>query len=840
MKLLQKVLVVIFSIMMSCCVFVACNATSSQVESDDDASIIIQKAVDKLDSISENMFSVIESNETNPTQQQVSTYSNTKVNFAPYTYSVEEIPDDEIYHPITKDNYSTLVARQLFVNYPYNIVNYILQNTTKAHNKYNHKYKMGTTVYGVATKTINNDINEIFSQPNIEDPILAIKVEKEQDGISFIADWDWRNSYMEENFPRLNSVITTNCKIEYNKNKKEVTKIRMNWYWTELNGDFMACVMDFEKNEFYFMEGWRSEIWYDISNTDSLPCVFNDGSLTYDKIKNYPYSGMHILKSNITNDIDELDFVAYRKNDSNLNSIGGLTENSGTKETEFAKLYNEIYDNVKDFSMRNEKNYMSLSDAIEVDYMNDASRYGYNTTAFVSTQNGVHFLYISEEELREILDQLSKKEEVVNDNEKMSFITGVNDCLNSFNGRYVGELGEYNGKTYTLSYVFNNLYWENCWEHSCEEFLYRITDGVNTLTFERKNKKLTNVSINDLLIISDKGEELNYGFQFEENPDGNSYAVYYNAKSTETNVNIEIPASYKGKPVTKIKRNGFLQVEINKLTIPNSIKVIEGGFSSIKIVDFLGSVDEWASIVFDSSYDTRVNPTYYARDLYINGELLTSATINAPVINKHAFTYCLSLENVVINSNKIDDYAFINCQSLSNVVFSDNIDFIGANSFSLCKSLGIEYENAYYVGTQSNPYKILIRASSTNITSITLHDDTEIISGYAFNQCAYLRSIELNNKLLAIGEWAFNCGRNLENLVIPASVIEFSATMFGPNGFHTYLVFEQPDNYGYFEWYYYSEYIEHIVGSKLMRIEEREFYNYLGRLGDKIIRILIE
>lgn len=840
MKILKKILIVFLLITMSCCFFCACNDTSNQSDNDG-AVVIVQKAVEKLDLISENMFSVIESNKNNSAQPLASTYLNTEKSTTYKTRLYTAIPEDENYFEITTDNYSTLVARQLFVNYPYNIVNYVLQNTTKAHQKYNHKYKMGTIVYGVATKTINNDINEIFSQPNIGEPILALKVEKEKDGISFVADWDWRNSYMEENFPRFNSVITTNCKIEYNKNKKEVTKIKMNWYWTELNGDFMACVMDFERDEFYFMEGWRTEIWNGINKVDSLPEVFNNGLLTYDNIKNYPYSGMHILKSNITSDVSELDFVAYGKNDCNLNSIGGATDKTG--ETEFAELYNEIYDKVKGFHIRNERNYIPLSDAIEVDYMNDASRYGYNTTAFVSNKNGVHFLYISEEELREILDDILEKEEVANDSKKTQFVTGVKDCLNSFNGRYVGELGEYNGKNYTLSYVFDNLYYTNYWESSCEEFRYKISNGENEITFERINKKLTNVCINGLTLIGSEGQELKYGLQFEKNADKNSYAVSYNAKAGEGFVDIEIPSEYNGAPVTRIKRGGFLNATINRLTIPNTIKVIEGGFSAINKVDFLGTVDEWASIIFDSEYDNSVNPTYYAKDLYINGVLLTTATINATAINKHAFVGCNSLSSVTINSSKIGDYAFCACKSLSSVVWGENIEVVEANAFSFCNSLGIEYENAYYLGPQSNPYKLLIRASSNNIKSISLHEDTEIICGYAFYLCSQLNSIELNNKLLSIGECAFYSCRNLQELVIPASVLELSAAMFGTYFLTTtQLIFEEPNNYyGYAEWYHYSEYNEIYWGSKLVRIDENDIRNYMsGAFGEKVIRVWIE
>jgi hypothetical protein len=200
-------------------------------------------------------------------------------------------------------------------------------------------------------------------------------------------------------------------------------------------------------------------------------------------------------------------------------------------------------------------------------------------------------------------------------------------------------------------------------------------------------------------------------------------------------------------------------MSLQSITIPASI-TSTGSLSfrecrSLQKVNFLGTVNQWAEIDFSVAMGM---PTNFAGDLYINGELLTNANITA---------------------TKISDWAFTGCKSLTSVVIGDSVQSIGANAFSKCSSLGVEYENAYYIGTKSNPYKVLVRSKNTDITSIQTHEDTEIICGMAFNNCMTMQNVQLNDKLTVIGDYVFQNCWALRELNITANVTEISAIMFG-------------------------------------------------------------
>ena len=200
-------------------------------------------------------------------------------------------------------------------------------------------------------------------------------------------------------------------------------------------------------------------------------------------------------------------------------------------------------------------------------------------------------------------------------------------------------------------------------------------------------------------------------------------------------------------------------MNVQSITIPASITAT--GYCSfmdcrnLNKVNFLGAVNQWAEIDFSIAIGA---PTQFAGDLYINGDLLTTANITV---------------------TKISDWAFTGCKSLTSVVIGNSVQSIGANAFANCSSLGVEYDNAYYIGTTANPYKVLVRAKATDITSVALHEDTEIIGGMAFNNCMNLQNVQLNEKLTVVGYGAFGNCQAIRELYIPASVTEMSAVMFG-------------------------------------------------------------
>ena len=162
---------------------------------------------------------------------------------------------------------------------------------------------------------------------------------------------------------------------------------------------------------------------------------------------------------------------------------------------------------------------------------------------------------------------------------------------------------------------------------------------------------------------------------------------------------------------------------------------------------------------------------------------LTSVTIPNTVISigNDTFKNCKKLANITIPEGVtyIGDQAFMSCSSLKNVTIPNSITNLGDNLFYLCLNLVYnQYDNAYYIGNEQNPYMILMEASSTQITSCTIHEDTIFIESLAFSGCQKLESITIPQKVKVIGRQTFQYCKALTNIVIPDNVLSLRAFAF--------------------------------------------------------------
>ncbi|MBE7079207.1 MAG: leucine-rich repeat domain-containing protein [Clostridiales bacterium] len=177
---------------------------------------------------------------------------------------------------------------------------------------------------------------------------------------------------------------------------------------------------------------------------------------------------------------------------------------------------------------------------------------------------------------------------------------------------------------------------------------------------------------------------------------------------------VVIPDEVDGIPVTKIQHQAFLNdARLTEIVIPDSVTFIdEAAFGNcvnltsvtlgngiITIADnafstcsaltdvYITDLAAWFNIYFVSG---KSNPVNYAKNWYLDGELITQLYIPDGVTEIHDYAlYGGDFTEVVIPESvtKIGNYAFYWCDSLEKINIPNSVTSIGKSAFENCTAL---------------------------------------------------------------------------------------------------------------------------------------------------------
>lgn len=146
-----------------------------------------------------------------------------------------------------------------------------------------------------------------------------------------------------------------------------------------------------------------------------------------------------------------------------------------------------------------------------------------------------------------------------------------------------------------------------------------------------------------------------------------------------------------------------------------------------------------------------------------------------------AFEDCTALTHITLpqSLSKIEWDAFLRCDKLASIELPEGLSYIGENAFAACGSLPLtRFGDCLYLGNTKNPYLALVRAAKTDITALTVHENTKFILDHALAEQAQLKTLSLPYGLTDIGNGAFESCAALTEVIIPGTVQRIGRNTF--------------------------------------------------------------
>ncbi|MBR4237271.1 leucine-rich repeat protein [bacterium] len=227
--------------------------------------------------------------------------------------------------------------------------------------------------------------------------------------------------------------------------------------------------------------------------------------------------------------------------------------------------------------------------------------------------------------------------------------------------------------------------------------------------------------------------------------------------------------------VTSIGKYSFAYCySLKSVTVPSTLTTIGSDAfnycSSLERVN-ISNLESWCNIDF---YNSASNPLPYAKNLYLNDELVTDLVISDGItsIKAYAFTYCRSIKSITISESvtKIGTNAFYNCSFLNRVNILNLESWCNINFASSISSSNSNYLDLYL--------------NNELVTDLVIPDGVTSIGDYAFYNCFNIISVTIPESVTKIGTNAFGRCFKLSEVINKSNLVMTIGT--SNNGYVAY------------------------------------------------------